>query len=109
MISKKYTIEIIQGDTIEKNVVISGVDSADIEKVYFSSEKLQIEKELTYDSENEKWVFKLDPSETKDLPITTTDFDITIKFTNDDVMTCVYRGVIQVLPKINKVGGLDEQ
>lgn len=108
MISKKYTIEIIQGDTIEKNIVISGVNNNDIDKVYLSSSKLQIDKELTYDSENQKWLFKLESNETKNLTITTTDFDITIKFTNDDILTCIYRGLIQVLPKINKVGDLDE-
>ena len=108
MISKKYTIEIIQGDTIEKNVVISGVDNSDIEKVYFTSEKLNIEKELPFDDVSEKWLLRLESSETKDYEETTTDFDITVKFVDSDILTGIYRGLLKVLPKTNKVGDLDE-
>lgn len=109
MINKSYKIDIIKGDTIEKNIIISGINNEDIEKVYLSSKEINIDKELTYDSNTEKWVFRLESNETKDLKEINTDFDITMKLVSSDVLTLVYRGVIQVYPKINKVGDLDNE
>lgn len=102
----KNVIEIIQGDTLQKNVLISGVSETQISKVYFSCKKIEIEKELTYDSEIERYVLRIESDETKELEPITTDYDLTIKFTDDDVSTVLYRGILKVLPKVNEVGDL---
>lgn len=102
------TIELVQGDTLNKNVIVRGVSESDIDSIYFTCHELDIEKQLVYDSNIEKWVLKIEAAETKTYKTITTDYDLTIKFTDDDISTVLYRGIFKVLPKVNEVGGLDE-
>ena len=109
MVTGKVEIQIIQGDSYQKNVLISKVDLALIEGVYFSCSKLNIEKKLDYDRDIERYVFALTSNETKDLPPIYTDYDITVKFNDDKIKTVSYRGSFSVLLKTNKVGGIDDE
>ena len=104
-----YTITIIRGDTCQKNVSITGVETSLIDSVYFSCNDLEIDKALTYDNTIGKWIFRLEPNETSLLKKITSDFDITVKFTDDSISTLIYRGTIRVLPKNNKVGELSNE
>ncbi len=103
MIYDNVIIKIVQGDTYQKNVTIMGIEQSLIEDVFLSCSKLNLCKKLTYNTEYDKYMFRLEPHETSALKTITTDFDITIKFTNSDTRTVVYRGNLVVLPKINAV------
>lgn len=103
MFAHKEEIVIIQGDTCQKNVSISGVMLSNIDSVYFSCAKLNITKQLEYDETISKFVFYLTPEETSSLKPIVTDFDITVKFNTSTIKTGVYRGKIMVLEKNNSV------
>lgn len=103
MINDGVMIRIVQGDTYQKNLTIIGVGQSLIEDVFLSCSKLNLCKKLTYNSKYDKYMFRLEPHETSALKPITTDFDITIKFTNSDARTVVYRGNLVVLPKTNIV------
>lgn len=97
-------IFIIQGDTYEANLNIVGIESISvIEKCVFSCQYFGICKNLEK-SEN-AFKLHLSPSETEVLKIGKSDYDITLFFTDDNVATVIYGGVIQVLPKKNKCDG----
>lgn len=109
MITGKINIEIIQGDTYQKNVLIENVDLSLIEGVYFSCKELNICQKLEYDNDINRFVFLLTANQTKDLNPIYTDYDITIKFNDSKIKTVSYRGSCSILPKINKVGCLDSE
>lgn len=100
------TIKIIQGDTCQCNFKINLADESIIKEVYLSCSKLELVKKLEYD--DGKYIFRLEANETQSLKTTKADYDITIKFLNDEILTGIYRGNIIILPKTNKVGDLSE-
>ncbi len=103
MVKGKKEITIIQGDSYQKNVKILNVDHALIDKVIMSCIKLNINKELTYDSENDKYVFYLSPEETSTYDEIITNYDFTIKFKDDNVKTVCYKSMIRVMSKSNSL------
>lgn len=108
MICGKVNIIIVQGDSYQKKVKIEGIDNEMIEGVYFSSDKLKFSKKLTYSMVEEKYIFSLTPLETETFPAGKGDYDITIKFIDDKIKTISYRESFDVLPKINKVGEIND-
>ena len=104
MVKGKAKIEIIQGDSYQKNVVIENVQHEFIDSVYISCKGLNICQQLTYSSQRDKYTFFLTRQETTDLPNGTYDYDLTIKFMDDIVKTIPYRESLVILPKLNKVG-----
>lgn len=108
MICGKVNITLIQGDSYQKKVKIEGVEPEVVEGVYFSSNKLEFSKKLIYNQIEEKYIFEFTPEETQALPLGRGDYDITIKFIDDKIKTICYRESIEVLPKINKVGDLND-
>ena len=100
MVKGQKTIKVIQGDSYQLNVSVENVTNA-IDHITISSEKLGIKKALTYDSENNKYVFTLSPDETKDLKVGKDDYDLTIFFTDENVLTIVYRCEIVIYEKTN--------
>lgn len=96
-------IEIIKGDSCEIGITLSNVDLDIIDKVYISNDKLGICKECSYNDEDECYDFILDPSETSELAVGYTDFDITVKFIDSNVLTPMYRANFIVKEKVNKV------
>lgn len=97
-------IEVIKGDTCEIGVTITGVELETIEAVYVSSEKLGICQELIYNEDDECYDFYLAPEETEKLDVGFSDFDITVKFIDSNVLTPMYRETFAVYEKTNKVG-----
>lgn len=94
-------ITLIQGDTLEKQIILKNVDVTTIEAVYFSCKELNLCRECIRTGE----IFKLEISceETCQFKTQTCCYDITIKFKGDKIKTIVYRGRIKVLPKVNEV------
>ncbi len=95
-------IVIIQGDTYQKNISVTGVFLSSIEGVYFSCGKLNLSKKLEFDEILNKFVLILTPEETSSLKPIVTDFDITVKLL-DKIQTGVYRGKLIVAEKTNPV------
>lgn len=102
-------IEIIKGDTLEIGITLSNVDLEIIDKVYVSDEKLGICQECRYNESDECYDFILDPSETSELAVGYTDFDITVKFVDSNVLTPMYRANFIVKEKVNKVRCIDNE
>lgn len=96
-------ITIIQGDTLQRYVIVEGAPNEIIENLYFTSEKLGISKELEYDEQSFKYELLIPASETVKFKPMITDFDITVKFFDEKVKTCLYKGKIKVLEKNNKI------
>ncbi len=107
MVKGNAEIRIIQGDSYQKNVIIENVEPSLIVAVYFSSNKLNVCKQLDYDSENNKYKLFLTRQETALFEKGVYDYDITIKFERDVVRTIPYRTSLTILPKVNKVGCID--
>lgn len=103
-----FQIDIIKGDSLQKNVSLVNVEKDSIDKIYVSSEKLGISQALNYNDTTGKYEFYLSPQETSILKEGLADYDITIKFKDDNIKTVVYQSTINVHPKKNKVGGLNE-
>lgn len=96
-------LEIIKGDTLTLNInVNNGIDL--IEKMFFSSKVLGIEKEVSYFGEN---VYQLiiSSEETKRFNVSQATYDITVVKKNDSISTCVYNGYIYIYEKENVVNG----
>lgn len=100
MIKGQKQIKVIQGDSYQLNVSVTNA-SGTIDHIVVSSKKLNIKKTLTFDSENNKYIFKLTAEETANFPVLTTDYDLTIFFTDENVQTIAYKAEIVVLPKTN--------
>lgn len=97
-------IVIIQGDTYQANVTIEGVeDLSVVEHVYFTCSKLDLTRELLFDSETETYVLLLSSEETSALKPITTNFDITVKLVGEKLKTGLYRGALIVCEKNNPV------
>lgn len=96
-------IELIQGDTYETTLEIEGLeDFSLLEKVTFSSADLDLCKELTFNQADSTYTLLLLPNETDKFKSGIFDYDITIKFTNDNVLTVIYQGEIMVKEKKNR-------
>ena len=100
MIKGQKQIKVIQGDSYQLNVSVTNA-SGTINHIVVSSKKLNIKKILTFDSESNKYIFNLTAEETAEFPVITTDYDLTIFFTDENVQTIAYRAEIVVLPKTN--------
>jgi len=103
MIKGNKEILVVQGDSYQKNVIIENVEPINIDAIYISCKDLAINKQLTYNNEEQRYEFFLSADETMNLKSMLTDFDITIYFTDGKVKTISYKAKINVLPKINKV------
>ena len=97
------TIEIIQGDSIQRNIYIDGITPEMIKNVYFSCNKLNITKELEYDTANNCYLLYLSSTETSILRPINTNYDITILYGSNIVTTGVYKGRLIVHEKNNKI------
>ena len=98
-------ISIIQGDSYEATLEISGLTNVSIvDKCVFSSSYLGICKELNLSSSDEaKYILSFTAEETSKMEPSISDFDITIFFTDDSVATVIYQGKIKIFNKKNKV------
>lgn len=102
---KDTKIRIIKGDSFEKSFTVDFAKE-NIDKVYFTSRQLSIQKELDFNTETNTWDVNLQSNETTNLREITTTYDITVNFTgeNGKVSTVVYEAEIQILPKHNYIG-----
>lgn len=97
-------IEIIQGDSYQLNITLEGVELETISNIYFSSNSLDITKELV--KEQDVFQLILASNETLNFKIGIFDYDLTIKFVDAKIKTIIYRSLISILPKINEVDTL---
>lgn len=97
-------IEIITGDDVEVDVVVNtqGVQGV-IDKVYFTCEKLQLQKILTFDADRNIYVIKIPHHETEVLKPITTTYDITVVFVGNKISTAAFNEQLVVRDKINEV------
>lgn len=99
-------IKIIQGDTYEAKLKCTGIeDFSIIDKIFFSCADLSVCKEIKYDEEAGSYVLKFTPEETAKMPACITDFDITVRYTDSNRFTPIYRKRIVVQRKVNACDG----
>lgn len=92
-------LEIIKGDTLTLNInVNNGIDL--IEKMFFSSKVLGIEKEANYFGGN-VYQIVISAEETKRFNVSQATYDITVVKKNDSISTCIYNGYIFIREKEN--------
>lgn len=92
-------LEIIKGDTLTLNInVNNGIDL--IEKMFFSSKTLGIQKEAEHFGEN-VYQIVISSEETKRFNVLQATYDITVVKKNDSISTCIYNGYIFIREKEN--------
>ncbi len=101
MITGKREINIIQGDYYQKNVIIQNVDPSLIDTVNITCKALNVNKDLVYDSENQKYIFYLTPTETANFKVALTSYDLTITFADSKRKTVCYNAMFRVMAKNN--------
>ena len=92
---------LIVGDLFSLTVEIEGVNPEIISSVWFSSDKLDFSKELSFEDGN--WILYISSEETKNFPIGLTLFDITAEFIDGNFQTAIYNGIIIIKSKTNEV------
>lgn len=98
-------ISIIQGDSYEAKLRFSGIsNNSVIESVMFSCSKLRKCKYVDFDEESQSYLLRFTPEETANFEPCVTDFDITIKYTDKNVQTPIYRKTITIFRKVNLCG-----
>ena len=107
MVNGNAEIYIIQGDSYQKNVLVKNANLISIKNIYITCDKFGICKDLEYNEQIGKWVFYLSPEQTSQLTETTTDYDITIQFTDGKVKTVSFEAKFIVFKKTNKVRCLE--
>jgi hypothetical protein len=92
-------LEIIKGDTLTLNInVKNGLDL--INKMFFSSKVLGIQKEVEYFGENVYQVV-ISAEETKKFNVSQASYDITVVKKNEHIQTVIYNGYIYIQEKEN--------
>lgn len=99
---------IVQGDSYKAKVIIKNADGTVvdrnlIDKIYFTSKSLNVQKQITYDTDLSNYILSLTPAETKLFKPEEHSFDLTIIFTSESIKTVTYEGVILVLAKHNEI------
>ena len=101
VISGNTQISIIQGDSYQKNIVITNVDTELIESVVFSCKTLNLTRELTKSLIGNKYELYFTATETLAFSVFNSNYDLTVKFKDSKIKTIVYNSFIEVLPKNN--------
>lgn len=99
-------LQIIQGDSFDRQVYVEGVETDKIEGIYFTCEKLGICKKLVLTKDITKdsyFALSISAEESSKFPKIDASYDLTIKFIDDKIQTATYCSQISILPKINKV------
>lgn len=94
-------ITIIQGDSYVKNVTLGGVSIDIVKDIWFSSKALNINKKLSLN--NGVFELKFTPEETSSLQVGNFDYDLTLRFVDENVDTISYQSLIRILEKNNRV------
>ena len=95
-------LQIIQGDSFDRQVYVEGVETDKIEGIYFTCEKLGICKKLVL-TKDSYFALSISAEESSKFPKIDASYDLTIKFIDDKIQTATYCSQISILPKINKV------
>ena len=103
MVNGNAEIMIIQGDSYQKNIVVRNANLISIKNIYITCDRFGICQDLDFNDEIGKWVFYLSPEQTAQLQETTTDYDITIEFTDKKIKTVSFEAQFVVFKKKNKI------
>ena len=95
-------LQIIQGDSFDRQVYVEGVETDKIEGIYSTCEKLGICKKLVL-TKDSYFTLSISAEESSKFPKIDASYDLTIKFIDDKIQTATYCSQISILPKINKV------
>lgn len=106
MIIGNTSIEIIQGDSYQRNITFSGSLSDFISSVFITCQGLGLCKSLQ--KQEEKYIFYLSSEETSSLQEYYGSYDLTVTFIDNKIKTLCYNATIKILPKINKVECINE-
>ena len=94
-------IEIIQGDSYKREIVVEGVDNELIEGIYFSCNDLNICRKLDFN--DGVYILSIFPQETQEIKNFQGNYDITIRFADNTINTIQYRSPFVVKEKNNQV------
>lgn len=95
-----YNIKTIKGDTLELDINFD-IDNNLISQLQFSCRQLNINENFTYNSTEDNWKLSISSEQTILFNTGCYDYDITVRFHNNSVLTAIYRGKFSVLPKEN--------
>ena len=97
-------LTLVKGDSLTVTVDIDGVAPADIDHIYFSVRDV-VTDEFTYDNASEKWILTIPATSTDNAEYTVGkhSYDVTVYFTNANVTTIIYKGLLTIYAKDNEV------
>lgn len=103
IISGTPDIRIIQGDTYQKELYFTNVDTSLINSVDFSCKALNLFKKLDKIETGNYYLLSFTTEDTKALPPFQGNYDITVTFIDSKVKTVLYDSFIEILSKNNPV------
>lgn len=104
VVSGNTEISIIQGDSYQKSIEITNVDTELIESIVFSCKALNLTRELTKSLIGNKYELYFTSTETAAFSVLNSNYDLTVKFNDGKIKTIIYNSFIEVLPKNNTLG-----
>lgn len=103
MITGPKEIVILQGDYYRKTVHFNNIEPELISNVNITCKSCGLSKDLSYDSENKRYIFELSSDETTIMEPAISTYDLTVTFTGDKIKTVCYNAGFKVLKKTNKL------
>ena len=101
------TISCIAGDVLEVYFTLENIDNEQIEEVIFSCSDRGLEISCLYDEDEDAYAMRLGSAETALLTSGISNYDLTIQFVDGNYFTAVYNNAFQILPKGNKLSGVN--
>lgn len=96
-------LRLIVGDQFTLNVDVENIDRSLIKTVWFTSNSLGIQKELSPPEEGLRWVLYLPSETTKAFSPGLALFDITVELADGNYITPINGGAVLIEEKINEV------
>lgn len=101
------TISCVAGDVLEVYFTLENIDAEQIEEVIFSCSERSLEVSCHFIDDEGGYAMRLDSVETALLTSGISDYDLTVKFVDGNYFTAMYNNAFQILPKGNKLSGVD--
>ena len=96
-------IRLVQGDELSFDLnVLGGDEILEIERMIFSCDEQEVIKDCTKLNDS-LYYLQIPSEETKNFKPKIVSFDITLQFTDGEIVTVVFQNKLEVLKKRNKI------
>ena len=104
MACENKQLRLIVGDQFTLNVDVENIDRSLIKTVWFTSNALGVQKELSPPAEGNRWLLYLSSEATRAFATEIALFDITVELADGNYVTPINGGSVLIEKKTNEVG-----